>query len=517
MKTSIFKSLYVQVLTAIAIGILLGHFYPELGAQMKPFGDAFVKLIKMVIAPVIFCTVVTGIAGMESMKAVGRTGAVALLYFEVVSTIALIIGLIIVNVVQPGAGMNVDPSTLDAKAVAVYAEQAKDQGVVAFLLDVIPGSVIGAFASGNILQVLLFAVLFGFALHRLGSKGQLIFNVIESFSQVIFGIINMIMRLAPIGAFGAMAFTIGKYGVGTLVQLGQLKDFYQKWYTPDAMTLIVVGNVDSRSVAEQINKTFGDLKGKRETPAAVPTLSPLPTVPVSIMTNAVRQDKLSIMWDAPWQPIRDSAALQRYWRDDLAREALFWHVQQSLSKNNVKDIGLGFDCRVLYQRAQCAINIDSPGERLNNNLSVVSRELAKVRDNGLPQEEFDALIAQKSLELQKLFATYARTDTDILMSQRMRSLQNQVVDIAPEQYQKLRQEFLNSLTVDMLNQYLRQQLSQDMALVLQQPKGEPEYNMKELQATWEKLMAPNPAATAASGSADTVDAHSEASDIPPGQ
>ncbi len=162
------------------------------------------------------------------------------------------------------------------------------------------------------------------------------------------------------------------------------------------------------------------------------------------MTNAVRQDKLSIMWDAPWQPIRDSAALQRYWRDDLAREALFWHVQQSLSKNNVKDIGLGFDCRVLYQRAQCAINIDSPGERLNNNLSVVSRELAKVRDNGLPQEEFDALIAQKSLELQKLFATYARTDTDILMSQRMRSLQNQVVDIAPEQYQKLRQEFLNS-------------------------------------------------------------------------
>ena len=222
MKLSLFKSLYVQVLSAIAIGILLGHFYPELGAQMKPFGDAFVKLIKMVIAPVIFCTVVTGIAGMESMKAVGRTGAVALLYFEVVSTIALIIGLIIVNVVQPGAGMNVDPATLDAHAVAVYAEQAKDQGVVAFLLDIIPGSVIGAFASGNILQVLMFAVLFGFALHRLGSKGQLIFNVIESFSQVIFGIINMIMRLAPIGAFGAMAFTIGKYGVGTLVQLGQL-------------------------------------------------------------------------------------------------------------------------------------------------------------------------------------------------------------------------------------------------------------------------------------------------------
>ncbi|WP_422527389.1 dicarboxylate/amino acid:cation symporter [Serratia fonticola] len=222
MKTTIFKSLYFQVLTAITLGILLGHFYPDLGAQMKPLGDGFVKLIKMIIAPVIFCTVVTGIAGMESMKAVGRTGAIALLYFEIVSTIALLIGLVIVNVVQPGAGMNVDAGTLDAKAVSVYAEQASQQGIVPFLLDIIPGSVVGAFASGNILQVLLFAVLFGFALHRLGEKGQVIFNVIDSFSRVIFGIINMIMRLAPLGAFGAMAFTIGKYGVGTLLQLGQL-------------------------------------------------------------------------------------------------------------------------------------------------------------------------------------------------------------------------------------------------------------------------------------------------------
>jgi len=222
MKFNPFKSLYLQVLFAIAAGILLGHFYPELGAQMKPLGDGFVKLIKMIIAPVIFCTVVTGIAGMESLKEVGRTGAVALLYFEIVSTVALIIGLIIVNVVQPGAGMNIDPATLDAKAVAIYAQQAEQQGLVAFLMDIIPGSVIGAFASGNILQVLLFAVLFGFALHRLGSKGQFIFNVIDSFAKVIFGIINMIMRLAPIGAFGAMAFTIGKYGLGSLVQLGQL-------------------------------------------------------------------------------------------------------------------------------------------------------------------------------------------------------------------------------------------------------------------------------------------------------
>ncbi|MEH8166523.1 dicarboxylate/amino acid:cation symporter [Aeromonas veronii] len=222
MRKKLFSSLYFQVLLAITLGVFLGHVYPELGADMKPLGDGFVKLIKMIIAPVIFCTVVTGIAGMESMKAVGKTGAIALLYFEVVSTIALIIGLCVVNLLQPGAGMNVDPAALDASTISAYAEQAKSQGIIAFLLDIIPGSVIGAFASGNILQVLLFAVLFGFSLHHIGEKGQIIFGVIDSFSKVIFGIINMIMRLAPVGAFGAMAFTIGKYGVGSLVQLGQL-------------------------------------------------------------------------------------------------------------------------------------------------------------------------------------------------------------------------------------------------------------------------------------------------------
>ncbi|MGU5655099.1 dicarboxylate/amino acid:cation symporter [Aeromonas allosaccharophila] len=222
MHKKVFSSLYFQVLLAITLGVFLGHVYPELGANMKPLGDGFVKLIKMIIAPVIFCTVVTGIAGMESMKAVGKTGAIALIYFEVVSTIALIIGLCVVNLLQPGGGMNIDPAALDASAISAYAEQAKSQGIIAFLLDIIPGSVIGAFASGNILQVLLFAVLFGFSLHHIGEKGQVIFGVIDSFSKVIFGIINMIMRLAPIGAFGAMVFTIGKYGVGSLVQLGQL-------------------------------------------------------------------------------------------------------------------------------------------------------------------------------------------------------------------------------------------------------------------------------------------------------
>ncbi|WP_421292711.1 dicarboxylate/amino acid:cation symporter [Aeromonas taiwanensis] len=222
MHKKIVSSLYFQVILAITIGILLGHFYPSLGADMKPLGDGFVKLIKMIIAPVIFCTVVTGIAGMESMKAVGKTGAIALIYFEVVSTLALIIGLCVVNLLQPGAGMNVDPSSLDASAISVYADQAQSQGIVAFLLDVIPASVIGAFAGGNILQVLLFSVLFGFSLHHIGEKGKTIFNIIDGFSHVIFGIINMIMKLAPIGAFGAMAFTIGKYGIGSLVQLGQL-------------------------------------------------------------------------------------------------------------------------------------------------------------------------------------------------------------------------------------------------------------------------------------------------------
>ena len=297
------------------------------------------------------------------------------------------------------------------------------------------------------------------------------------------------------------------------VDANHVAEFYQKWYTPDAMTLIIVGNVDSRATIEQISKTFGGLKGKRETPAAVPTLSPLPPETVSIMTNAVRQDRLSIMWDTPWQPIRESAALQRYWRADLAREALFWHIQQKLSRTNMKDIGLGFDCRVLYLRAQCGINLESPGEKLESNLGLVARELAAIREKGLPEDEFDSLIAQKKLELQKLFATYARMDTDMLISQRMRSLQNQVVDIAPEQYQKLRQSFLESLTPDMLNQDLRQQLSQDMALVLQQPTGEPEFNMKDLQEVWGKIMLA-PTAEAATA---TEESHQDVTDIPPAQ
>ncbi|PWU28889.1 C4-dicarboxylate transporter DctA, partial [Pseudomonas sp. RW407] len=240
-KQPFYKSLYVQVLIAIAIGIALGHYYPQTAVLMKPLGDGFVKLIKMAIAPIIFCTVVTGIAGMQSMKAVGKTGGMALLYFEIVSTVALIIGLVVVNVVQPGAGMHVDPASLDTSKIAAYAAAGAKQSTVDFLMNIIPNTVVGAFANGDILQVLFFSVLFGYALHRLGSYGQPIFQFIERFTQVMFNIINVIMKVAPIGAFGAMAFTIGAYGVGSLVQLGQLMACF--YITCLLFVLVVLGGI----------------------------------------------------------------------------------------------------------------------------------------------------------------------------------------------------------------------------------------------------------------------------------
>ena len=218
----IYKSLYAQVIFAIIVGVVLGHFWPATGEAMKPLGDGFIKLIKMIIAPIIFCTVVVGIAGMEDMKKVGKTGGLALLYFEIVSSLALIIGLVIINVVQPGAGMNIDPASLDTKGIASYTKPGQMTSTTDFILNIIPATVVDAFAKGEILQVLLFAVLFGFALHKFGGRGTLVFDFIEKFSHVLFGIVGYIMKVAPIGAFGAMAFTIGKYGLGSLVQLGQL-------------------------------------------------------------------------------------------------------------------------------------------------------------------------------------------------------------------------------------------------------------------------------------------------------
>jgi aerobic C4-dicarboxylate transport protein len=222
MRLSFLRSLYAQVLVAVVIGVLLGALEPATGEAMKPLGDGFIKLVKMLIGPVIFCTVVLGISGMEDLAKVGRTGGLALLYFEVVSTLALVIGLVVVNLVQPGAGMNVDPATLDAAAVAQYTAQAGEQSVADFLLHIIPATLIGAFTSGEVLQVLLVSVLSGFALHALGGRGNALFQLVERFSAVLFRILGYIMRLAPLGAFGAMAFTIGKYGLGTLLSLGAL-------------------------------------------------------------------------------------------------------------------------------------------------------------------------------------------------------------------------------------------------------------------------------------------------------
>jgi aerobic C4-dicarboxylate transport protein len=221
-KKPFYTHLYVQVLIAIALGVLLGHYHPELGEQMKPLGDGFIKLIKMIIAPIIFLTVVHGIASMTNLKAVGSVGIKALIYFEIVTTFALIIGLVVANVLKPGAGMNVDLSTVDSATIAEYVQKAEKQSTIEFLLDVIPKSVVGAFVDGNILQVLLFAILFAFALQAMGQRGKLVLELVDQVSHVFFGIVGIIMKAAPIGAFGAMAFTIGKYGVGTLASLAAL-------------------------------------------------------------------------------------------------------------------------------------------------------------------------------------------------------------------------------------------------------------------------------------------------------
>ena len=238
-KQPFYKVLYVQVLFAIVCGVLLGVFYPKLGVDMKPLGDGFIKLIKMIIAPVIFCTVVAGIAGMQDMKKIGRVGGKALLYFEVVSTIALAIGLLVANLVRPGDGFNANPATLDTTAIAQYTEKAKSQTMTDFVLNIIPNTAVDAFAKGDILQVLLFAILFGFALSILGERGRPVTKLIDDMSHVIFGVVGLIMKVAPIGAFGAMAFTIGKFGLGSLLPLAKLMGSF--YLTCGLFIVIVLG------------------------------------------------------------------------------------------------------------------------------------------------------------------------------------------------------------------------------------------------------------------------------------
>lgn len=240
-KKPFYTSLSAQVLFGVAVAIALGYFRPTTAIAMKPLGDAFIRLITMVITLVIFCTVVTGIAGMQDMKKVGRVGGKALLYFEFVSTLALVVGLIVGNVFHPGSGLNINPATLDAKAVAGYAGQAKEQTVADFLLHIITNTVVDAFAKGDILEVLLVSVLFGFALSIVGPRCKPLVEVIDALTHAVFGVVNILMRFAPIGAFGAMAFTIGKYGIASLGPL--LKLIVTFYVTAILFVLIVLGAI----------------------------------------------------------------------------------------------------------------------------------------------------------------------------------------------------------------------------------------------------------------------------------
>lgn len=240
-KKPFYTHLYFQVLLAIALGISLGHFYPDIGASMKPLGDGFIKLVKMIIAPVIFLTIVTGIAGLSDLRKVGRVAGKAMAYFLTFSTLALVVGMVVANVLQPGTGLNIDPASLDIGAVQSYAEKAKETTIVGFLLSVIPTTLLSAFAEGNILQVLLISILFGISLGMVGERGEPILNFFQSMTAPIFKMVAILMKAAPIGAFGAMAFTIGKYGISSVANLAYLVAAF--YITSLLFVLIVLGLV----------------------------------------------------------------------------------------------------------------------------------------------------------------------------------------------------------------------------------------------------------------------------------
>jgi aerobic C4-dicarboxylate transport protein len=240
-KKKFYTNLTFQVLTAITIGVLLGHFAPTLAVQMKPLGEVFIKMIKMVIGPIVFLTVVTGISSIGDMKKVGKVGGKALLYFEVVTTFALAIGLFVVNMMGPGRGMHVVPGSVDTKAIAKYATAAKEQTTVDFLMNLVPENVISAFEKGDLLQILFFSILFGAALAAMGEKGKPVEALLEKTSHAMFGVIGIVMRVAPIGAFGAMSFTIGKYGIASLASLGQL--MASVYLTMAMFVFLVLGSI----------------------------------------------------------------------------------------------------------------------------------------------------------------------------------------------------------------------------------------------------------------------------------
>ena len=269
------KGLYLQVLAEVVFGAALGHFWPSIAVQMQPFGDAFIKLVRMIIAPIVFVTVVVGIAKLSDAKEVGRIGLKAIIYFEVMTTFAMMIGLIVGHVLQPGHGLNINPASLDPKAVAQYAN-APHQDVASFLLNIIPNTVVDAFAKGEILQVLLFAILFGLGLSRLGERANVVVHFLEEAGSALFGVIAIIMRFAPLGAFGAMAFTIGKYGIGALAQLGFLMLCF--YLTCIIFIFVVMGAVAAimgfniLKILRFVKEEFLIVLGTSSSEAAMPTL-----------------------------------------------------------------------------------------------------------------------------------------------------------------------------------------------------------------------------------------------------
>jgi aerobic C4-dicarboxylate transport protein len=269
------KGLYLQVLAGVLIGAALGHFWPPLAVQMQPLGDAFIKLVRMIIAPIVFVTVVVGIAKLSNAKEVGRIGIKAIIYFEVMTTFAMTIGLIVGHVLQPGVGLNIDPATLDSKAVATYVN-APHQDVVTFLLNIIPNTVVDAFSKGEILQVLLFAVMFGLGLSRMGEHGKNVVHFLDEAGGALFGVIAIIMRFAPLGAFGAMSFTIGRYGIGALTQLGFLMLCF--YLTCAIFIFVAMGGVAAMmglnilKIIRFVKEEFLIVLGTSSSEAAMPTL-----------------------------------------------------------------------------------------------------------------------------------------------------------------------------------------------------------------------------------------------------
>ena len=264
------------MLLAIVAGVLLGHFYPDFATQLKPLGDGFIRLIKMMIAPIIFCTIVTGIAGMQDTKKVGRVGLKALIYFEIVTTLALITGLVVINILKPGAGMNIDIASLDSKVVEGYITQSKSQTALDFILNIIPENIVNALSNNSLLQVLFFAVLLGFALSKIKEKANPLLKGIQSLEDTLFTIIRMIMKLAPIGALGAMAFTVGKYGLGSLSSLGQLMGSF--YITCLLFILIILGGILKLSgfnifrLLKHIKEELLVVLGTSSSEAALPSL-----------------------------------------------------------------------------------------------------------------------------------------------------------------------------------------------------------------------------------------------------